>query len=137
MADINTKKSYKKVASFIRTLDDDNISISTTSFRSKRIDGVPLDSLFYNNCLRMATMKLNQDKVRKFSKRELCRHVRSFYDERAQARLINDARVLSDEEFNKKYVSSKEEIFDGTNKILSTSIAYETKDPVLDEWEEF
>ncbi len=54
-----------------------------------------------------------------------------------------DARVLSDEEFNKKHVASKEEVFNGTNKILSTKISYETDMSLCDffedgiYWEEF
>lgn len=144
MANIKTNSSYKKVASFIRSFKGDTISISSREIRSLNIDGVPFDSLFYRNCLRVATIKMSKNGKRvKLTKTDLGRHVRKFYNEKAQARLINDARVLSDEEFNKKYVTSKEEVFNGTNKILSTKISYETDMSLYDffedgiYWEEF
>lgn len=144
MVNIKTNSSYKKVVSFIRSFKGDLISISSREIRSLNIDGVPFDSLFYRNCLRVATIKMSKNgKSVKLTKKDLGRHVRKFYNEKAQARLINDARVLSDEEFNKKYVTSKEEVFNGTNKILSTKISYETDMSLYDffedgiYWEEF
>ena len=47
-----------------------------------------------------------------------------------------DSMPLTIEEFNKKYVASKEEVFNGTNKILSTKISYETDMSLCDFFED-
>lgn len=60
MANIKTNSSYKKVASFIRSFKGDTISISSREIRSLNIDGVPFDSLFYRNCLRVTTIKMSK-----------------------------------------------------------------------------